>query len=80
MPDEEAVPLSEVLAGRAFACPPMEFDFIGGPNDGKTEDVPSWMLSVHLGGHRYRMAIAKSSDPNVPFKYVLVSHTLLETP
>lgn len=76
----DAKPLSEALAEESFVPAAMELRFIGGPNDGTTQQIPSWMLETHLSGHKYRLALSKSDDPSFPFKYVLVSHTLLKTP
>ena len=72
--------LSEALRTRPFAIVPMTLEFIGGPKDGRTEDTPSWMLESRQGSHKYHLAIAQSDDPTVPYKYVLVSHSLLELP
>jgi len=76
----EPRPLSEELAEAPFVTCPMELRFIGGPNDGRTEQVPCWMLESRISGHKYYLAIAKSDDPSFPFKYVLVSHSLLKVP
>jgi len=80
MDQSEATPLSDLLEKTAFATCPMELRFIGGPNDGRTEQVPCWMLESRIAGHKYHLAISKSDDPSFPFKYVLVSHSLLKVP
>ena len=72
--------LPELLKERPFVCAPLEMDFVGGPNDGRSESLPSWMLEVRVAGHKYHMAVGRSDDPTVPYKYVLVSHTLMELP
>lgn len=76
MPDD----LQTVLARYPFIVAPFEFQFIGGPNDGKTDSVPSNMLEATIGGHCYRLAIAKSAHPDSPYKWVLVSRGLLDKP
>lgn len=79
MSDDEGITLTELLDGKPFAVMPMEMEFIGGPKDGTAENIPSSFLECRIGGHKYHMGLAKSNDPTVPFKYVLVSHTLMET-
>jgi len=71
--------LQTALNTQPFILAPLEMVFIGGPQDGRVESVLSSDLEYRAGGHAYKLALTKSDDPAVPYRYCLVSRTLVKT-
>lgn len=68
--------LTRILEGVPFLVAPLRLEFFGGPKDSQSATIMSDELTVRLSGHKYKLALAKSGDARMEYRYVLVSETL----